>query len=105
MANARDIFHDPNTGFENVAYIFNPGASDRQIASQFHHQWMGSPGHRSNILNISNDTIGIGVVRRGSHFYATQKFSKSGITTNYSISIGHYFYNTIIRPINTILSG
>jgi uncharacterized protein YkwD len=104
MANSRNIFHDPNAGFENVAYIFNPGASDWQLASQFHRQWMGSPGHRSNILNNNNDTIGIGVVQRGSHFYATQKFTKSGITMNYTGSIIQEIYDAVIRPINRILS-
>ncbi len=104
MANSRNIFHDPNAGFENVAYIYNPKASDWQIASQFHRQWMGSPGHRSNILNNNNNTIGIGVVRRGSHFYATQKFTYSGITMNYPISITHDIYDTIIRPIKKILN-
>jgi len=105
MANARDIFHDSNAGFENVAYIFNPGSSDQQIASQFHRQWMKSSGHRSNILNTTNDIIGIGVVRRGSHFYATQRFSQSGIATNFSYSVFDSIYDSIVRPIDKILFG
>lgn len=75
MAGGRHIFHDPDAGFENVAYIYHPGLSDWELAESFHRQWMGSSGHRANILHPSNNSIGIGVARRGNHFYATQKFT------------------------------
>ncbi len=75
MVRSGNIFHDPHAGFENVAYLCHPGQSDWEIAQSFHRQWMGSSGHRANILNHTNNSIGIGVARRGNHFYATQKFT------------------------------
>jgi uncharacterized protein YkwD len=38
--------------------------------------WMHSPGHRANILNPTYDEIGIGIVRKGDRFYATEDFDK-----------------------------
>jgi uncharacterized protein YkwD len=39
--------------------------------------WMHSPGHRANILNPIYDEIGIGIVRKGDRFYATEDFAKA----------------------------
>lgn len=75
MARSGNIFHDPDASFENVGYVFHPGLSDWELAESFHRQWMDSFGHRANILHSSNNSIGIGVARRGNHFYATQKFT------------------------------
>ena len=36
--------------------------------------WMNSPGHRENLLNQSWRSLGVGVARRGSSIYLTQKF-------------------------------
>lgn len=75
MARSGHFIHSPEPIFENIAFIQHPGLSDYEIAKQFHRQWMNSPGHRANILHSSNNQIGIGVVKRGSKFYATQQFS------------------------------
>jgi len=75
MASENRIFHDPHAGFENIGEIYHPGLSDWELAVSFHRQWMSSSGHRANILHPSNNSIGIGVARRGNHFYATQKFT------------------------------
>lgn len=55
MAHSRNIFHDPNVGFENVAYVYHPGLSDWELAKKFHKQWMQSSGHRANILHRNNN--------------------------------------------------
>ncbi|WP_319642625.1 CAP domain-containing protein [Methanovulcanius yangii] len=49
--------------------------SDQDIAYALHKIWMGSPGHRKNILENNFYRVGIGVHRKGSKFYATELFS------------------------------
>jgi uncharacterized protein YkwD len=74
MTAARTLFHTPNFGViccwsaiaENVAY----GYSVRQV----HQMFMGSPGHRANILDARMRGVGIGIVRRGDQLWVTQVF-------------------------------
>lgn len=42
-----------------------------------HSDWMHSPGHRANILDVQLTAIGIAVVARGRQLYAVQDFSRS----------------------------
>jgi len=41
-----------------------------------HFDWMHSPGHRANILDVQLTAIGIAVVARGKQLYAVQDFSR-----------------------------
>ncbi|MCU1311596.1 MAG: Allergen V5/Tpx related protein [Candidatus Angelobacter sp.] len=56
-----------NSSAENVAYATNP--------DDLHPGWMHSEGHRKNILNPQYNSIGIGVLKAGNVYYATQNFA------------------------------
>jgi hypothetical protein len=61
------------TGFHFSASAENlASATD---AADLHNALMNSPGHRANILNPKYTAIGIGVVRNGDTYYATQNFA------------------------------
>jgi uncharacterized protein YkwD len=70
----RDEFGtDLGTDAENVAMI--GGASAATVARQLMDMWMGSPGHRLNILG-RHHALGVGVAERGDgEWYATQLFT------------------------------
>lgn len=58
---------------ENIAYI--GGSVDAStLGTQFMTNWMNSPGHRANILSTNYSSIGVGVYKIGSKYYATQEF-------------------------------
>jgi uncharacterized protein YkwD len=57
---------------ENIASV--PGRGEREVAKKLVSQWMGSEGHRENILNKKYSHIGVGVKQEGNRFYATQVF-------------------------------
>jgi uncharacterized protein YkwD len=61
---------------ENVASATN--------SDDLHPALMASPGHRANILSPKYDSIGIGVVRRGDRYYATQNFANETEETSSS---------------------
>lgn len=48
--------------------------TDKDIARALHDNWMGSSGHRKNILTQEFKKIGIGIKRNGNGFYATELF-------------------------------
>jgi uncharacterized protein YkwD len=54
-------------------------ASDAQ---EVHEGFMGSPPHRANLLNPAYNSVGIGVVHRGSELYVVQDFAHR--VTSYS---------------------
>ena len=66
------------TSAENIAYSERSdgfsSARQQQIAQNFMHGWMNSPGHRANILRRGMTHIGIGLHRKDNRIYATQKF-------------------------------
>ncbi len=53
---------------ENVAY----GAAPLDIWQS----WLRSPPHRENIMNPQMNSIGVGLVKRGTRIYATQDFAR-----------------------------
>ena len=55
---------------ENISYNASVSASERSL--------MNSPAHRTNLLNPSYDTIGIGIVSAGRQIFVTQNFIKTG---------------------------
>lgn len=58
---------------ENIAYY--SGAIDvSTLAQKFMTNWMNSPGHRANILSGNFESIGVGVYKIGSTYYAVQEF-------------------------------
>ncbi len=65
-----------NTDGENVAY-------DSSI-DELHDNLMKSPPHRANILKKEFSAVGIGVVKVGRYYYATQDFARTlpGYTGN-----------------------
>jgi len=56
---------------KGIGYVSNTPES---IAQALMKNWMGSPGHRSNILRSSYDYIGVGVAYNGHEYIATQDF-------------------------------
>lgn len=69
-----------NMAAENIAYRQGPGdssdASAKQFARAIVDQWMGSPGHRANILLEDITHIGVGLYPAGQVVYGTQKFAR-----------------------------
>lgn len=63
--------------FENIAY--HKGDSETEIASAVVAAWMGSEGHRKNILNINTNHTGIGVSfpKEDGIYYITQIMTDS----------------------------
>ncbi len=63
-----------STGLHTTVSGENVGFADR--APEIHDAWMNSPGHRSNILDLRFNVIGIAVVRRGRVLWAVQDFAR-----------------------------
>ncbi len=59
---------------ENIASHY--GASPEEVAGSLMTGWMNSPGHRANILSGKYSHVGVGVVQKDLHFYATQAFGE-----------------------------
>jgi uncharacterized protein YkwD len=57
---------------ENIASL--TGKDEKEVAKKLVSQWMGSEGHRENILNKNYSHIGVGITQKGNRFYATQVF-------------------------------
>ncbi len=60
---------------ENIAMASARG-SDAQIAAGLVSQWMGSSGHRRNILARKYTQIGVAGIKSGSRVYGIQIFAK-----------------------------
>ncbi len=56
-----------STAAENLVYSTDP--------DELHSALMSSPGHRANILSPKYNSVGIGVMRVGERFFATQNFA------------------------------
>lgn len=60
---------------ENVGWMSPSDATYDEVAATIHESWMGSEGHRHNLLNPAFTHIGIGVVSSPeSGWYLTQNF-------------------------------
>ncbi|QEG21587.1 CAP domain-containing protein [Mariniblastus fucicola] len=59
---------------ENVAMVSDTGQSDVQIANYFLSLWQSSSAHNSNLLNSNYQEVGIGIVKSGGAWWATQIF-------------------------------
>ena len=91
MAHAKHIWHGNGVHLaggssgENVALMYTGRVhgfnheirSCEDVAWALYHNWMHSPGHRSNIMNSNFNMLGIGVVANGNGYYATQLFKES----------------------------
>jgi uncharacterized protein YkwD len=53
---------------ENIAY--------NSTVRRVHRAFMGSPGHRANILNPHFRRVGVGIVKRGGVLWVTEIFTK-----------------------------
>ena len=69
---AENIASMPTGNVQGLGYVGNDPES---IARALVDSWMGSEGHRENILNSDYDRIGVGVAYDGTLYYlATQNF-------------------------------
>lgn len=60
---------------ENIFWISRAGSNPETLAREIVDSWMGSPGHRQNILEPAYDALGVGIaVSRTGAVYATQNF-------------------------------
>jgi len=75
MAGRRTVDHQglPEGVGENCAMNYVSG-SDEAIAQAIMSQWIGSPGHRNNILDQRYTRFGLGVTVSGEYVYAVQDF-------------------------------
>lgn len=69
----KEFNEQPPLGGENVAMTGGAGGGAEAVAAVFVDMWINSSGHRANMLG-GYDTIGVGVARQGSSWYATQNF-------------------------------
>lgn len=81
MADRDELFHDENTGNEVDGWSSlgeNVGrASDSESAVDEMHGWfMESPEHRAEILDRSDNQIGVGVIVRDGTMWVTQLFAE-----------------------------
>jgi uncharacterized protein YkwD len=67
---------------ENAARLRNTQLDDSARAARLVKQWIGSSGHRKNMVNRSYQMIAVGVVSRGDDVYAVQIFSGPQVKTN-----------------------
>jgi uncharacterized protein YkwD len=76
MAARHDLYHTTNFGVvccwsaigENIAY--------NSTVRRVHRAFMGSPGHRANILNPHMRRVGVGIVERGGRLWVTEIFTR-----------------------------
>jgi uncharacterized protein YkwD len=76
MATRHELYHTTNFGVvccwrsigENIAY--------NSTVRRVHRAFMGSPGHRANILNPRMRRVGVGIVERGGQLWVTEIFTK-----------------------------
>lgn len=62
-------------GGENIfKYRASFGVGPETVANRAVESWMGSPGHRENILRVRFSSEGIGVTYAGDTVYVTQNF-------------------------------
>ena len=59
---------------ENIAYTSNNGLSPQGAASTMHGLWVNSPGHYANMTNPGHTSVGIGLFRNSSGWFATHVF-------------------------------
>ncbi|QEG36217.1 CAP domain-containing protein [Bythopirellula goksoeyrii] len=58
---------------ENLAYWEDPRLTVIELAESIHQGWIDSPGHQRNLVGDYHE-VGIGVVKQGHRYYATQNF-------------------------------
>ena len=71
---------------ENLARCTGCPAPDRARIREIERGWMGSPGHRANILQDGFDRFGFGIVQRNGRQYAVQTFAGAGADEGEPIS-------------------
>lgn len=76
LSSFRDEGVSCNLAAENVAYTYHVGKSDAEVADRLVEMWMGSSGHRHNVLNGNYDQTGIAVTTVGPYTVATQNFCR-----------------------------
>jgi uncharacterized protein YkwD len=67
---------------ENAARVRNPGLTSAQKAQRLVQMWVGSSGHRKNMVNRTYTAVAIGVVARGDDVYSVQIFTGPTVKTN-----------------------
>lgn len=75
----RSAFIERKTGLSYIAencYMFPAKRYDPHVAKGLVEGWLKSPGHRANLLNPKFKRIGIGIIVRKGHVYATQIFTE-----------------------------
>lgn len=60
---------------ENVAYRSTGDDSPEELALALHEQFMGSEGHRRNVLEADYDLVGVGVVQADGVTWVTERFA------------------------------
>ena len=78
MVRKKRIFHSNGKFPENVAFVPTKTRSAKRVAKNIHRVWMDSHPHANNRMNSNWNSYGIGIARKGSHYYATEIFSPAG---------------------------
>ncbi len=67
---------------ENAARVRSGGPANASKAAKLVQQWIGSSGHRRNMVNRSYVAVATGVVQKGDQLYAVQIFTGPEVNTN-----------------------
>ena len=57
---------------ENVGWVTDTGQSEESVADYFHAGWRDSASHHANMINGSFREVGIGIIKSGGKWWATQ---------------------------------
>ncbi len=57
---------------ENIGWVTDIGQSEAEVAEYFHDQWRNSSSHNANMIKQTFQEVGIGVVKSGGKWWATQ---------------------------------
>ncbi|WP_052668529.1 CAP domain-containing protein [Nitriliruptor alkaliphilus] len=78
--NLRDQVQPAKAWYENVGFVRGvpSSLSYRDAGARLHEMWMGSDGHRANILRSPLTDVGFGVASNGDEVYATVVFRDQG---------------------------
>ena len=96
MAESWTLFHNPNlttdvTGWRYVGENVGYGPDTETVHAAF----MGSPGHRANILDSDYTELGVGVVERDGRVWVVEVFRQPQRTTTTSTSGPAPFLTTL----------
>jgi uncharacterized protein YkwD len=76
MASQADLFHTRDFSVVCCWSVIGENIAYNATVRRAHRAFMGSPGHRANILDPRMRRVGVGVVERNGELWVTEVFTK-----------------------------